>query len=164
MPWRFNPFTGDFYLDEVGSSGSGGVSNLQTYVHVQSTPSTTWTINHGLNAIPSTELFNASNSEIEGEIVHTSLNQTVVSFESAVAGSARLIGDQAPPGTPPTSYTHTQVTPATVWTINHNLGFIPSTELFNSGSQEIDGDVANTSVNQTVVTFQSAISGFARLN
>jgi len=61
------------------------------------------------------------------------------------------------------AYTHTQSTPATTWTINHNLGFRPSVELLDSGSQEIDADVSHPSVNQTVVTLKSAIAGLARL-
>lgn len=62
-----------------------------------------------------------------------------------------------------TAYVFTQSTPAATWTINHNLGFVPSVELFNSGSQEIDGDVVHTSANQTVVTFTGPVAGFARL-
>jgi hypothetical protein len=62
-----------------------------------------------------------------------------------------------------TAYVHTQSTPATAWTINHNLGFRPSVELLDSGSQEIDADVSHPSVNQTVVTLKSAIAGLARL-
>jgi hypothetical protein len=85
MPWRYNPLTGDLYLDSVGT-GSGGAS----YVHTQSTPSATWTINHNLGFIPSTELFNSGSVEIEGEVTHTSVNQTVVSFQTTVAGFARL--------------------------------------------------------------------------
>lgn len=53
--------------------------------------------------------------------------------------------------------------PSTTWVINHNLGFKPSVELFNSGSQEIDGDVVNTSINQTIISFTAPVAGFARL-
>lgn len=60
-------------------------------------------------------------------------------------------------------YVHTQSTPSTTWTINHNLGFRPSVELLDSGSQEIDADVSHPSVNQTVVTLKSATAGLARL-
>lgn len=60
-------------------------------------------------------------------------------------------------------YVHTQSTPATTWTINHNLGFRPSVELLDSGSQEIDADVSHPSVNQTIVTLKAATAGLARL-
>lgn len=56
-----------------------------------------------------------------------------------------------------------QPSPLSVWVINHNLGFKPSVELFNTGSQEIDGDVVNTSNNQTIVSFTTPVAGFARL-
>ena len=61
------------------------------------------------------------------------------------------------------AYVHTQATPATTWTINHNLGRYPSVELFNSGMQEIDAEIAHPSTNQTVVTLIPAIAGLARL-
>lgn len=63
-----------------------------------------------------------------------------------------------------TSYLHTQTTASAVWTITHNLGFKPSVELFNAGSQEIDGDVLHLSVNVVQVSFTIPITGFARLN
>lgn len=63
-----------------------------------------------------------------------------------------------------TSYLHTQSTASAVWTIAHNLGFKPSVELFNAGSQEIDGDVLHLSDNVVQVTFNIPITGFARLN
>ena len=69
-------------------------------------------------------------------------------------------GPQGPPGV---SYLHTQSTPSTTWTINHNLGFRPAVELLDAGSQEIDGEVAHPSVNQTVVTLNPATAGLARL-
>jgi hypothetical protein len=61
------------------------------------------------------------------------------------------------------AYVHTQSTPATTWTINHNLGRYPSVELFNSGMQEIDAEIAHPSVNQTLVTLNPATAGLARL-
>lgn len=62
------------------------------------------------------------------------------------------------------SYMHTQSTPSSTWIINHNLGFKPAVELFDSGSQEIDADIVHVSDNQVVVSLTKAITGFARLN
>jgi len=62
-----------------------------------------------------------------------------------------------------TAYVHQQATAATTWTINHGLGYRPSVELLDSGSQEIDGDVSHPSVYQTVVTLNPATAGLARL-
>jgi hypothetical protein len=72
-------------------------------------------------------------------------------------------GPQGPGGGAGAAYVHTQASPATTWTINHNLGFRPSVELLDSGSQEIDGAIAHPSVNQTVVTLNPASAGLARL-
>lgn len=69
-------------------------------------------------------------------------------------------GPQGPAGV---AYLHTQSTPSTTWTINHNLGFRPSVELLDTGSQEIDGQIAHPSVNQTIVTLNPATAGLARL-
>lgn len=70
-------------------------------------------------------------------------------------------GPQGPAGG--AAFVYTQTVPATTWTINHNLGYRPSVELIDSGSQEIDGEVAHPSVNQTVVTLNPASAGAARL-
>lgn len=72
-------------------------------------------------------------------------------------------GPQGPAGLGGAAYVHTQSAPATTWTINHNLGFRPSVELLDTGSQEIDGEVSHPSVNQTVVTLNPATAGLARL-
>lgn len=61
------------------------------------------------------------------------------------------------------AYVFTQATPATTWTINHNLGHVPSVEVFDSGSQEVDADVSHPNLNQTVIVFSVPLAGFARL-
>lgn len=61
------------------------------------------------------------------------------------------------------AYVHTQTTPAATWTINHNLGHVPSVELFDSGSQEIDADVSHPTMNTTTIVFSIPTAGFARL-
>jgi hypothetical protein len=61
------------------------------------------------------------------------------------------------------AYVYSQPTPETTWTINHNLGRYPSVELFNTGMQEIDAEIAHPSINQTVVTLNPATAGLARL-
>lgn len=61
------------------------------------------------------------------------------------------------------AYVHDQSQASNQWIINHNLGYMPITQVFNSGSQEIFGNIINTSVNQCVVQFNMPITGFARL-
>ena len=99
----------------------------------------------------------------------TSVNVTAVTNTVTVTqGDTTVVtvttaGPQGPGGGAGAAYVHTQASPATTWTINHNLGFRPSVELLDSGSQEIDGDIAHPTVNQTVVTLNPATAGLARL-
>lgn len=62
-----------------------------------------------------------------------------------------------------TAYVHTQGSPDTVWTINHNLGRQPQVETFSVGGVQMFGDVLNVDDNQTTVTFATALAGTARL-
>lgn len=78
-------------LTAAGPQGPQGPAGAPAYVHQQGSASATWTINHNLGYRPSVELLNTGSQEIEGDVVHTSVNQTVVSFSGAVAGQARLI-------------------------------------------------------------------------
>jgi hypothetical protein len=66
-----------------------------------------------------------------------------------------------PAGAP--AYVHNQSTQAGTWVINHNLGYRPSVEVFDSGSSEIIAEVVHPTVNQAVVTVNPATAGFARL-
>lgn len=86
---------------------------------------------------------------------------TVVTVPVTSVVTATTVGPQGPAGSG--AYTHTQTTVSSTWTINHNMGFRPSVELLDSGSQEIDGEVSHPSLNQTVVTLNPASAGFARL-
>lgn len=62
------------------------------------------------------------------------------------------------------TYIHTQASPSATWTINHNLGFKPSISLITDGGAEFVADVSHASVNTTIVTLSSALSGAARCN
>ena len=88
-------------------------------------------------------------------------SSTVVTVPATSTVTAITQGPQGPAGG--AAFVYTQTVPATTWTINHNLGYRPSVELIDSGSQEIDGEVAHPSVNQTVVTLNPATAGLARL-
>lgn len=58
-------------------------------------------------------------------------------------------------------YEHTQSVAATTWTIAHNLGRHVITRLFDSAGKEFIGEVQNTSLNQTVVTLDTATAGYS---
>lgn len=82
---------------------------------------------------------------------------------AGATGATGAPGPQGPAGAAGNAYVHTQATVSATWTINHNLGYRPSVELLDSGSQEIDGDIAHPSVNQVVVTLSPPTAGLARL-
>ena len=82
----------------------------------------------------------------------------------AIIGQVRISGGvPGPPGQAGSGVNFTQSSPSNTWIINHNLGFRPSVALFTIGGMEILGEIVHTSVNQTVVNFNGAIAGFARL-
>ena len=60
-------------------------------------------------------------------------------------------------------YNHTQASALTVWLINHNLGYIPSVQTFNTGGLEVLGEIQHVSNNQITVTFNTIVAGTARL-
>lgn len=94
-------------------------------------------------------------------IVTEDSSSTVVTVPVTSVVTATTVGPQGPAGSG--AYIHTQTTVSSTWTINHNMGFRPSVELLDSGSQEIDGEISHPSLNQTVVTLNPASAGLARL-
>ena len=90
-------------------------------------------------------------------------SSTVVTVPVTNTVTATTVGPQGPKGDAGTAFEYVQAAPATTWTINHNLGYRPSVELLDAGSQEIDGEIAHPSINQTVVTLSPASAGLARL-
>lgn len=71
--------------DGSGGPGGGGSS----FVFSQSGPSAEWTIFHELGYRPAVSTFGVG-GEIEGEVVHDSVDQARVLFDVAVSGTAYL--------------------------------------------------------------------------
>lgn len=79
-----------------------------------------------------------------------------------------LVGPAGPAGsggsgTINAGYNHTQASASTLWIINHNLGYKPSVQMFNTGGLEVLGEIQHVSDNQTTVTFNTIVAGIARL-
>lgn len=62
------------------------------------------------------------------------------------------------------TYTHVQSTPATVWTINHNLGRYPSVTILDSANSEVVGDYTFVSLDRLQVQFEVPFAGTAYLS
>jgi hypothetical protein len=90
--------TGETLTFESANSGLAiAVSNNKLtftaklgYVFTQSTPSTTWTINHDLNKYPSVNIVDSANDEVIGEVNYASASQIVIRFSAAFSGKAFL--------------------------------------------------------------------------
>jgi hypothetical protein len=59
------------------------------------------------------------------------------------------------------AYTHTQAVSSSTWTINHNLGFNPTAVVLDSAGTNCEGSFSYPTVNQMVITFNSAFTGVA---
>ena len=67
----------------------------------------------------------------------------------------------------PEPVTHTQSMPSDVWTVVHNLGFIPNIEVVDSGGTLIEPSVEHNhpiAPTTTILTFFHPTSGMARLS
>ena len=76
----------------IGTSGPQGPSDTRElgYVHIQNTPSTTWTITHGLQFIPNITVFDSGGTVVEGSYNYPNLNTVELTFSSAFSGKAYL--------------------------------------------------------------------------
>jgi len=69
---------------------------------------------------------------------------------------------QGPPGNV-AAYTHVQSSPASIWIINHNLGYKPDVTLYSNGGVVMYAEIVHVSNNQTQIIFTLPTSGVARL-
>ena len=74
---------------------------------------------------------------------------------SVIQGPVSIVGGAQ-------GYRHDQAVPQAVWTINHNLGYNPLVQTFNTGSEEILGGIVHLTPNTTQVSFSGPIAGTAR--
>lgn len=67
----------------------GGSANVNVFT--QPTPSTLWTVTHGLGRYPIVRLKTLGTAEIEGEINHVTVDQFTVTLNSPMAGQALYV-------------------------------------------------------------------------
>jgi hypothetical protein len=72
----------------VRIGGAGG--NARRHVHTQSSPSTTWVINHTLGGKPSVTVVDSADTVVIGEVTYNSNSQVTVEFTAAFSGYAYL--------------------------------------------------------------------------
>ena len=87
-------------------------------------------------------------------------SQVVIQQPQTAVVELTTPGPQGPAGA---GFVFTQSSSASSWTINHNLGFKPSVDVYDSGSQQIQAEVSHASINQTIILLTASTAGFARL-
>lgn len=83
-------------------------------------------------------------------------------------GSDGSPGPEGPPGPPGqdanASYVHNQNTAASVWEINHGLGFHPAVTVQDSAGTTVEGELEYLDANNVQITFSAAFGGVAYLS
>jgi hypothetical protein len=95
---------------------------------------------------------------------------TVMPRRTAIIRTIGVPGPQGPPGesggggSGGTGYTHTQMVANTVWTITHNLGYRPVPQAYDTGDDQILGEVDHINSNMLTITFSDPVSGVAYMS
>lgn len=83
-----------------------------------------------------------------------------------LVGAINEVADQIGPSPGPTGHPgveFVQVSPAQVWTVNHNLGWRPTVTVIDTGGAEVQADIHHTHLNQVLIHFALPMAGRARL-
>lgn len=73
----------------IGNPQLSAIGGTDLYfLHTQASALSTWTVNHNTGAYPNVEVYTAGGQKILAEILHVSLNQSQVLFDSPMAGFA----------------------------------------------------------------------------
>jgi hypothetical protein len=65
-------------------------STDKNFVFTQGSPSSVWTVSHGLDKFPSVSVVDSANNEVEGDVHFIDVNNLTITFSSSFAGKAYL--------------------------------------------------------------------------
>lgn len=142
-------------------------NELNTYIHNQVTPATTWSVIHNLNTeYPVFTVYDDNDEAIIPEkYVPTNASSGILYFSGiATEGRAAFVfgADTGTVSSVP-AYEHNQTTTNTAWVITHNLGYNPVVRVF-IGSQEVQpASINHNSTAQLTITFSVTQVGIAKL-
>lgn len=68
----------------------GGENGDLHFMFIQSSPSTTWTINHNLGKFPAIQAVNSANQIVFGDIQHLNNNNARITWSGPLSGKAYL--------------------------------------------------------------------------
>ncbi len=117
--------------------------------------------------ISATELLQAVTILVEDANGNLSINvveqQETINIEVQDVGIKGDAGLSGPPGPSGQSYNHVQSVAATLWVINHSLGFKPNITAFDSDMppREVEGEIEHIDINNAMITFIGGFSGEA---
>lgn len=162
-PWVFNAFglgVGE-HIEVWTTYGYGGSYRQEPFL-IDDVPVWLTTDNNSIRL----QVSGRYRFKLVGTLDNTLLTGNPTAYISEGSGAGEPIpgppGPPGPPGQNAQGYEFTQQTPATQWTVNHNLGYRPSVELLSIGGVEFDADIVHTSVNQFVVLSVIPVAGTAR--
>jgi hypothetical protein len=134
---------------------------LNTYVHLQTEASLSWTIEHNMNSTSViVQAFDENNRVIiPDEIESTDNNTVTATFTGVFAGRAVVILGNFD-GTPKPDVTYEQeFVDKTTVTVSHGLGFEPVIRAIVDGYEIQPDSIQHLDVNTTVVTFSQITTG-----
>jgi pyruvate/oxaloacetate carboxyltransferase len=65
-------------------------TTIDSYLHVQSTPSAVWTINHNMGKYPSVTVIDSAGSTLYGDYFYPNENTVTLTFSGGFSGKASL--------------------------------------------------------------------------
>ena len=144
----------------------GGSAGAASYTFNQSTPSTTWTINHNLtSSYPAITVYDTSGYVIIPQnIQSTSPNQTILTFSYGATGYATAVASGASIGSGGSGNNATQsFSNLSTWTFNHGLGnqAVIVQTFDNSWNQIIPQNITLVDTTTATITFPTSESGYA---
>lgn len=138
---------------------------INTYIHNQTLAASTWTISHTLNSsIVQVQVFGTDGKMvIPNEITSTDKDTVVIDFGIPFAGRAALmIGTITGNDRQDVGFEYDQTSPASTWTVNHNLGYYPLVRVFIGNEEVQPSQIIHDSVNTTRIIFTAPYVGVAK--
>jgi hypothetical protein len=129
-----------------------------------------YTLTHNTNTIyPLVQLWDVTNGQlIAAEIAVIDANNITVSFRVTPPHNVNVVvagGIPTGGAAQVLAYRYVQSNAATLWTITHNLSFMPNVSVVDSTGHEIyPGDVAYPTATTVQLTFSAAVGGEAYLS
>jgi hypothetical protein len=95
------------------------------------------------------------------DVVNINVCEQIADISIATTGPQGPMGEV---GYADLSYVHEQTISQSVWTIEHNLHFIPNITVVDSAGTVVEGDYNYPDENTVVLTFSGAFAGKAYLS